>query len=93
MNMNPRVVGVVANPDFTLSLTFSDGARRRFDVKPFLGRGVFQELAKFDYFRQVCVTLGSVAWPNEQDFCPDTMYADSREELAHAEQGGIGAEH
>jgi hypothetical protein len=29
------------------------------------------------YFRQVQVVGGTVAWPHEQDICPDTLYLDS----------------
>jgi hypothetical protein len=87
--MNPRVVDVVANPDFTLSLTFSNGERRRFDVKPYLDKGIFRELAELDYFRQVRVTLGSISWPHEQDFCPDMLYEDSVEDQPAAERRSV----
>jgi len=74
--MNPRVAHVHANDDHTLTLTFVDGQQRRFDVKPYLDRGMFRELARLEYFRRAMVVEGTVVWPNEQDFCPDTLFLD-----------------
>ena len=71
-----KVIAVRANEDFSLDLKFNDGSARRFDVKPYLGRGVFTELKDFDYFRQVGIAFGTVHWPHEQDISPETLYLD-----------------
>ncbi len=75
--MNPRVVSVTPNPDFTLTLTFADGQVRRFDTKPYLDIGIFQELKDLHVFNSVHSFLGSIQWKNGQDFDPDTLYLDS----------------
>lgn len=75
--MNPRVKGVKPNPDYTLTLTFTNGEVRRFDVKPYLGIGIFRELRDLSTFNSVRPFLGSVQWVNGQDFCPDTLYEES----------------
>ncbi len=75
--MNPRVVSVIANDDYTLTLTFSSGEVGRFDVSPYLDKGIFQELKELSYFKQVRVAMGTVQWPHNQDFCPDTLYENS----------------
>jgi hypothetical protein len=75
--MNPRVRAVKPNPDYTLTLLFSSGEVRSFDVKPYLGLGVFAELKDMTLFNSVMPCLGSVQWRNGQDFCPDTLYLDS----------------
>ena len=75
--MNPRVVTVRPNPDYTLILTFSNGEVRTFDVKPYLNIGIFRELQDQRYFNSVRPFLGSIQWQNGQDFCPDTLYLDS----------------
>jgi hypothetical protein len=75
--MNPRVKAVKAEDNFTLSLLFTNGERRLFDVKPYLTVGVFKTLDDPAYFRRVRVFLGSVEWPQGQDFCPDTLYEES----------------
>ena len=71
-----KVLDVKANDDYSLDLRFSDGSVKRFDVKPFLDRGVFRELKNPDYFKRVGIAFGTVQWPNEQDISPDTLYID-----------------
>ena len=71
-----RVIAVRANTDFSLDLKFSDGSMKRFDVRPYLDRGIFIELKNLDYFKQARVAFGTVQWPNEQDIAPETLYID-----------------
>ena len=75
--MNPRVKSVKPNPDHTITLVFINGEVKRFDVKPYLDKGIFQELRDLRVFNSVKPFLGSVQWENGQDFCPDTLYLDS----------------
>ncbi|OIO92626.1 MAG: hypothetical protein AUK03_09560 [Anaerolineae bacterium CG2_30_64_16] len=75
--MNPRVKRVKPNPDYTITLVFTNGEVRRFDVNPYLNTGIFQELKDISVFNSVKPILGSVQWENGQDFCPDTLYMDS----------------
>ena len=76
--MNPRIKDVHPNSDFTLTLTFTNHEVRLFDVKPYLDRGIFRELKDRRYFNSVRPFLGSIQWPNGQDFCPDTLFQQSR---------------
>lgn len=76
-NMNPRVVSVTPNSDYTLLLTFSNQEKRIFDMNKYLNIGIFKELNDIEYFMKVKVVLGSIKWPNGQDLCPDTLYMDS----------------
>jgi len=71
-----KVIAVEANDDYSLNLKFSDGSFKRFDVRPYLDLGVFQELKSLDYFKLARVAFGAVQWPNEQDISPDTLYID-----------------
>jgi uncharacterized protein DUF2442 len=71
-----KVTAVTANEDFSIDLRFNDGSDKRFDVKPYLDRGVFKELKDLDYFRQVTLAFGTVQWPNQQDIAPETLYVD-----------------
>ena len=75
--MLPRVKSVEARPNYQLELVFTSGERGRFDCRPLLGFGVFSELKDEVYFRAVRVVNGTIAWPHEQDVCPDTLYLDS----------------
>ena len=75
--MSPRVTAVEPNPDHTLTLRFTNGEVRLFDVKPYLGMGIFQELQDLSVFNSVQPVLGSIQWVGGQDLCPDTLYDDS----------------
>ena len=75
--MNPRVKAVKPNPDYTLTLTFTNGEVKLFDVKPYLNIGIFKELKDRGLFNSVRPFLGSIQWKNGQDLCPDTLYLES----------------
>jgi hypothetical protein len=75
--MNPRVELVKPNPDYTLTLVFSNGEIRLFDVKPYLEFGIFKELKDRSLFNSVKPFMGSIQWQNGLDLCPDTLYMDS----------------
>ncbi len=77
--MNPRVKDVVPLLDFTLEIKFTNDEVRIFDVKPYLEIGVFQELRDYNKFRFVKPFLGSIKWNTGQDFCPDTLFLESKE--------------
>lgn len=76
--MNPRVQTVKANKDHTVTLQFTNGEIRIFDVSPYLDKGFFRELQNLDYFANVQPFLGSIQWANGQDFCPDMLYLNSQ---------------
>ncbi len=75
--MNPRVKKVQPLENYLLKLTFDNGEVRVFDVTPYLDKGIFTELRDKEFFNSVAVFMGSVKWPHDQDFCPDTLYEDS----------------
>ena len=75
--MNPRIQTVIPDDDFRLKLVFTNGEIGHFDCKSLLTFGVFRELADINYFKRAVVEHGTVAWPHEQDICPDTLYEKS----------------
>jgi hypothetical protein len=75
--MNQRVVSAKPNPDYTITLWFTNGEIRRFDVTPNLHKGIFRELKDMQLFNSIKPLLGSIQWQNGQDFCPDTLYVES----------------
>ena len=75
--MNPRVSLVTPTEDYKLHLVFSNGEEGIYDCRDLLNFGVFKELQDRNYFKQVKVLHGTVAWPHNQDICPDTLYLDS----------------
>lgn len=72
--MNPRVTDVEPAQDYHLLVTFENGEKRLFDVRPYLDRGVFRDLCNEVAFAQVRAHLGTVVWQGGQDLCPDTLY-------------------
>ncbi|MCD4695057.1 MAG: DUF2442 domain-containing protein [Bacteroidales bacterium] len=75
--MNPRVNKVSTTSNFQLNIEFTNGEHGIYDCSKLLDFGVFKELKNLHYFNQARVIDGTVAWPNEQDICPDTLYLDS----------------
>ena len=76
--MNPRVNKIVEIDFPFLMLQFTNGEIRRFSCEPYLHIGVFKELQDEGYFSKAVASEGTVVWPHEQDFCPDTLYLESK---------------
>lgn len=76
--MSPRVRAVRALEDYELEIDFDNGEVRRFDVKPYLGRGVFVRLRDVGAFRNVRAVAGSIEWGNGLDLSYDTVYIEGR---------------
>ncbi len=75
--MNPRVSKVSTTNNYQLNLLFTNGEKGAYDCSDLLDFGVFKEMRNKHYFTQARVIDGTVAWPYEQDICPDTLYLDS----------------
>ncbi len=85
------IVGVIPNKDFTLTISFDNGERRLYDMRPLLLPGtVFEPFAKMENFQRVyvddthCIAWdidphvdSDVVWSNKVDLCPDGCYLDS----------------
>lgn len=73
----PFVSAADPHEDHTLILTFVNGEKRLFDLKPYLATEVFGPLKDPELFRQVRVVHGSLEWPGERDLAYDMLYATS----------------
>ena len=78
--MNPRVVSVRADDNYCLHIEFSNNEKGIYSCRHLLDFGVFKELQDLSYFKKVRVEGGTVAWPHEQDICPDTIYLESQKQ-------------
>src|SRR6266498_5814332 len=76
--MNPYVKSVKARGDYCLLLTFENGEKRIFDVKPHLDKPVFKPLKNLALFETARVVSGSVEWQGEVDLSYDTLYLESK---------------
>lgn len=86
-----KITEVMANDNFTLTLTFDNGEKRILDMLPTLLPGtVFAPFRDLENFRRVyldeshCVCWdidpevdSNTVWNNKVDLCPDTCYVDS----------------
>ncbi|HEX2958218.1 MAG TPA: DUF2442 domain-containing protein [Chitinispirillaceae bacterium] len=68
-----RVIEAIPVENYKLKITLDNRKTGYFSVKPFLDKGIFQELKDENYFRLVAVRGRSIFWPNQQDFCADTI--------------------
>ena len=76
--MNPDIIKVIPNDDYTLTLFFENNEVKKYDVKPFIEKGgVFTELIDITLFKTVKTWFGTVQWKNMQDICPDELYNNS----------------
>jgi hypothetical protein len=75
--LGPRVSAVQPIEDFKLLLTFNNGERRIFDAKPLFALNVFKPLRSKTFFELVKAAYGSILWPDDIDYCPGTLYAES----------------
>jgi hypothetical protein len=71
--MVPDVIDFEILENYRIKVTLSNGRKGVFDVRPYLGRGIFRELKDYNYFRRARIELGTITWPNEQDFSPETI--------------------
>jgi hypothetical protein len=76
--MNPYVKSVLPNDNYLLVLTFENGEKRVFDLKPYLGKPVFAKLQNMNLFNTARVVSGSVEWAGDVDLSYDTLYVESK---------------
>lgn len=69
------VVEVKAEPDYRLFVRFKDGLAGHVQLRREDLTGVLAPLLDLQFFAQVFVDEGAVAWPGEIDLAPDAMYA------------------
>ncbi len=77
-----QVVGVEPKDNLALVVSWSDGSRREYDMKPFLDDcgEYFGRLHDADYFKLVRVSEfgDTVEWPDGQDIAPESLFENPR---------------
>ncbi len=69
--------------DYQLLLTFENGEKRMFDMKPYLDTGIYKELKDESKFKTVRVSFDSIEWCNQADVDPEFLYEKSSEYAEH----------
>lgn len=72
----PRVVEVKALENYILEIKFSNAEKKYFDAKKILNYPCFSPLKNTALFNTVHIEYGSIAWANDIDYCPDTLYSE-----------------
>ena len=72
------ITNVHANDDWTLDVSFLDGAVRQYDMKPLLDVEAFSALKNIGVFKRVHNGGYFVEWDNEADLSADTLYLEGR---------------
>ncbi|HVN05873.1 MAG TPA: DUF2442 domain-containing protein [Bryobacteraceae bacterium] len=85
--MHWDVIEVKPEPHYCLFVQFKDGVAGRLQLRPEELTGALAPLRDAEFFGQVYIDHGAVAWPGEIDLAPDAMYAQiagQRDGLRHA---------
>jgi hypothetical protein len=87
-----RIEKAIAHPDYTVTVTWSDGVTAAVDLAPVIAKGpVFAAMREPGYFvehiRIAADRLG-LEWPNRVDFSADGLRFRAFPEEAEAEFGG-----
>jgi hypothetical protein len=80
--MTPDVANVRTLDNFELMVTFEDGEVRRFSMLPYLVYPAYKVLSDPYRFNAAHVANGTVAWSDEVDISPDTLYIAGQGEVA-----------
>jgi hypothetical protein len=86
--MHWDVVEVKAEPGCCLFVRFKDGLSGRVRLREEDLTGVLAPLRDAEFFEQVFIDCGAVAWPGEIDLAPDAMYAQVASEHPELRQTG-----
>lgn len=68
---------VVPKEDYKLLLTFENGEKRLFDMKPYLDIGLSKQLKDIKLFNTVKISFDTVEWANHADIDPEVLYEQS----------------
>lgn len=73
----PRAISVEPLDDFLLKIKFNNNEEKIFDVKKIFDIPCFSPLKNIEFFKNVRIEYGSIAWDNDIDYCPDCLYEES----------------
>ncbi|RME74104.1 MAG: DUF2442 domain-containing protein [Chloroflexi bacterium] len=72
-----KPIEVKALPDYKLWVKYADGVEGEVDLSHLVGKGVFVLWNDYAAFEKVYIgEHGEIAWSDEIDICPDTIYME-----------------
>lgn len=70
-----EVVTLTYRHDYVFHVAFDDGQAGDVDFRRYLDQGpVFAPLRDPAFFKSATIANGTIAWPNEADIAPETLY-------------------
>ena len=75
--MNPRPIAVKPLKNYELLITFKNGEKKVFDMKPLLSSPLFAPLENRSLFNAAKADGMCVYWNEDIDLCPDIVYTNS----------------
>lgn len=72
--MTPRVEKVKTLSEYRILVTFENGEKKLFDLKPYLEYEVFKPIKNVDEFNKIFIDFGTVCWKCGADLSRDTLY-------------------
>jgi len=76
------IVNVKPIEDYKLIITFENGEKKVFDMKPYLNKGIYKDLKDINIFNTVNVSFDSIKWCNQADIDPEFLYEKSERYIA-----------
>jgi Protein of unknown function (DUF2442) len=71
----PKLVEAAPLDGYRVHLRFADGLAANVDLSYLLEfGGVFEPLRDVNFFRKLFIDGPTIAWPNEADIAPETLY-------------------
>lgn len=63
--------------DYTLLLTFADGAKKIYNARPLLEKAIYSPLKNPTFFLSAKAECGTVVWSDDVDIAPEYLYEHS----------------
>ena len=69
-----NINNVIANHDYTITITYDNGVRKLYDIKQHMDIKYFKCLEDIEKFKKVKHTKKSIFWDDMTDLCGDSCY-------------------
>lgn len=76
--MIPIIEEVEILEDYKLLLTYENGEKRIYDMKPNFKYEIFKKLKDYELFKKVHSVGETIEWETGEDISPDSLYYDSK---------------
>lgn len=75
--MTPLIKNVEVLEDYKLLLTYENGEKKIYDMKPNLQYEIFKKLKDYELFKKVHSIGETIEWETGEDVSPESLYLDS----------------